>query len=105
MSRKLKGELSNPVSGAAFGVRVVTRAVKTEAVGVERDGALKVRLKASPAGDPSANEELLNFLASTLDVPVKDLEIVAGETSREKLITVAGVSTAEVETIFHSFNG
>jgi uncharacterized protein (TIGR00251 family) len=105
MSRNLKGKLSDPVSGAAFTVRVVTRATKTEAVGVQEDGALKVRLKASPAGDPAANEELLNFLAGTLEVSVKDLEIVAGATGRDKLITVAGVSTDDVEARFGSLNG
>ena len=104
MSRKLKGKLSNPVSGAAFTVRVVTRAVKTEAVEV-KDGTLKVRLKASPAGDPTANEELLNFLADLIGVPAKDLEIVAGESGREKLITVAGVTTDDIETKFGSING
>ena len=104
MSRKLKGKLSNPVSGAAFTVRVVTRAVKTEAVEV-KDGTLKVRLKASPAGDPTANEELLNFLADLIGVPAKDLEIVAGETGREKLITVSGVTTDDIETKFGSING
>lgn len=103
MSHKLKGEFSNPVSGAAFAVRVVTRAVKTEAVEV-KDGTLKVRLKASPAGDPAANEELLNFLAGFLEVPVSDLEIVAGETGREKLITVAGVTTSAIETRFNQIN-
>lgn len=104
MSRKLKGKLSNPVSGAAFTVRVVTRAVKTEAVEV-KDGTLKVRLKASPAGDPTANEELLNFLADLIGVPAKDLEIVAGESGREKLITVSGVTTDDIETKFGSING
>ena len=100
MSRNLRGELSNPVSGAAFAVHVVTRATKTEAFFVEKDGTLKVRLKASPAGDPAANEELLNFLAVTLEVPVKNLEIVAGATGRDKLITVSGVTRNDVENRF-----
>ena len=98
MSRKFEGKLSNPKSGAAFTVRVVTRATKTEAVGVQEDGALKVRLMASPAGDPKANEELLGFLSKTLDVPVGQIEIVAGEAGRDKLITVEGITTVDVET-------
>jgi uncharacterized protein len=100
MSRKFQGKLSNPKSGAAFTVRVVTRATKTESVGVQEDGALKIRLVASPAGDPKANEELLDFLAKELDIPVAQLEIVAGATGRDKLITVEGITTSDVENKF-----
>ena len=100
MSRKFQGKLSNPKSGAAFTVRVVTRATKTESVGVQEDGALKIRLVASPAGDPKANEELLDFLAKELDIPVGQLEIVAGATGRDKLITVEGITTSDVENKF-----
>ncbi len=100
MSRKFQGKLSNPKSGAAFTVRVVTRATKTESVGVQEDGALKIRLVASPAGDPKANEELLEFLAKELDIPVEQLEIVAGATGRDKLITVEGITTSDVENKF-----
>jgi len=100
MTRDLKGKLSDPKRGAAFTVRVVTRAVKTETVGVQEDGAIKVRLKAYPAGDTAANEELLKFLAAKLHVPVKKLEIVAGAGGRDKLVSVEGITTAQVEAVF-----
>ncbi len=100
MSRKFQGKLSNPKSGAAFTVRVVTRATKTESVGVQDDGALKIRLVASPAGDPKANEELLDFLAKELGIPTEQVEIVAGATGRDKLITVEGITTSDVENKF-----
>jgi uncharacterized protein YggU (UPF0235/DUF167 family) len=63
-----KFEITDARGGAALGVRVVTRATATEIVGKTDDGTLKVRLVASPAGDPAANEELLNFLAEKLGV-------------------------------------
>ena len=100
MTRDLKGKLSDPKSGAAFTVRVVTRAVKTEAVGVQEDGAMKIRLQASPAGSDAANNELLNFLAEALGVPVKQFEIVAGANGRDKLVSVEGITPDDVETTF-----
>ena len=105
MTRDLQGRISDPKRGAAFTVRVVTRAVKTEAVGVQEDGALKIRLKAYPAGDSAANEELLNFLAEKLNVPVQKFEIVAGASGRDKLISVEGVSTDQVEAVFGQASG
>lgn len=100
MSRNIKGRLSDPKRGAALAVSVVTRAVKTEVVGVQDNGALKIRLKASPAGAPEANQELITFLAAELGVPAENVEIVAGEGERDKLISVEGVSASEVEGKF-----
>jgi hypothetical protein len=92
-----KFEITDARGGAAFGVRVVTKAVHTEIVGKNEDGTLRIRLQASPAGEPEANEELVNFLAKELGVEPKKLEIVAGERSRDKIISVEGLTTAEVE--------
>jgi uncharacterized protein len=95
-----KFEITDAKGGAAFTVRVVTRAESTEMAGVHEDGMLKVRLTASSAGDPAANEELIGFLASQFGVAVNQIEIVAGLNAREKLITVEGISTADVEALF-----
>ncbi len=92
-----KFEITDAKGGAAFTVRIVTRAANTEIVGIQEDGSLKIRLKNSPAGDPAANKELLDFLSEELDVPVDTIEIVAGADGRDKLITVEGISTAELE--------
>lgn len=97
MSQNRKFEITGATGGAAFAVRVVTRSASTEIVGTQEDGALKIRLVASPAGDPSANEELINFLAQKLEVDKKRIEIVVGAESRDKMISVEGISTADVE--------
>ncbi|HEX2620228.1 MAG TPA: DUF167 domain-containing protein, partial [Phototrophicaceae bacterium] len=96
MSRKF--EITDAKGGAAFTVRVVTRATQTELAGLQEDGILKVRLVNSPAGDPKANEELVNFLASQLGVARGKIEIVAGAEGRDKLISVEGITTFDVET-------
>lgn len=96
MTRKF--EFSDPRGGAALGVRVVTRAAVTEIVGRQEDGAVKIRLKASPAGAPEANSELIAFLAAQLGVEQKQIEIVAGGDNRDKILSIEGLSSDEVET-------
>lgn len=95
MDRKF--EITDAKGGSAFTVRVVTRAAHTEFAGMQEDGVLKIRLKAAPAGDPAANQELIQFLAEKLGVAVNKIEIVAGSDGRDKLISVEGISTAAVE--------
>lgn len=97
MSTDRKFKITDATSGAAFTVRVVTRAVNTEIVGVQEDGALKIRLVASPAGADAANAELVQFLAEQLSVEAGKIEIVAGGDGRDKLVSVEGVTTADVE--------
>ena len=91
-------EITDAKGGAAFTVRVVTRATNTEVVGINDDGSLRIRLKASPAGDPAANQELVNFLAEMLSVAPGQIEIVAGVNGREKVIAIEGITTADLES-------
>jgi uncharacterized protein (TIGR00251 family) len=71
-----------------FAVRVVPRASKTAAAG-EHDGALKVRVAAPPV-EGAANAELTRFLARSLGVPIRSVEIIGGHTSKAKLVRAAG---------------
>lgn len=96
MTQGRKFEITDAARGAAFTVRVVTRAERPEIVGVD-EGTLRVRLTAGSAGDRAANDELVALLAWALDVEPTQLEIVAGGTTRDKLVSVEGVSTADVE--------
>lgn len=97
MPAKRKFEITDAKGGAAFTVRVITRATHTEVVGIQEDGVLKIRLMATPAGDPAANRELVDFLAARLSVPADHIEIVAGANGREKVIAVEGISTHALE--------
>lgn len=92
-----KFEITDARGGAALGVRVVTRSETTELAGKNEDNTLKIRLKATPAGDPAANKELVEFLAATLGVDVGKIEIVAGEKNRDKILSIIGMTTEEVE--------
>jgi uncharacterized protein (TIGR00251 family) len=87
--------------GAIFSIRVQPRA-KRDAVSGELGEALKVSLTAPPV-DGKANEACVRFFAEVLQVPRSSVTIAAGETSRNKVIRVRGLSAAEVqEKLRHS---
>jgi uncharacterized protein (TIGR00251 family) len=81
--------------GAAFQIRVHPRAKKNAITGEVGD-ALKVALTAPPI-DGRANEACVAFFAELLNVPRSSVTIAAGQTSRNKLIRVAGMTAAEVQ--------
>ena len=74
--------------GVTFRVRVTPRAGRTGVAG-ERGDALLVKLAAAPV-DGAANDALVALLASLLDRPKRDVSIVSGERSREKVVEVRG---------------
>jgi uncharacterized protein YggU (UPF0235/DUF167 family) len=94
MPREFK--ITDAQHGAAFTVRVVTRADNVEIAGIQDDGALKVRLTESQTGG-RANEQLVAFLADILEVDPMQIEIVAGAEKPNKIISVEGVSPAWIE--------
>ena len=82
-------------AGATFQVKVHPRARKNVITGVLGD-ALKLALTAPPI-EGRANEACIEFLAKFLNVPRSSVTIAAGESSRQKLVRVAGVQAAQVE--------
>ena len=52
-------------------------------------------MAAPPAGG-RANDALLHLLAATLAIPRGDLTLVAGHTSRRKVLEVLGLDAAEL---------
>lgn len=80
--------------GATFAVRVQPRARKNAIAG-EIGDALKITLTAPPV-EGRANDACIHFLADFLKVPRSSITIAAGETSRNKVIRVAGIAAAEV---------
>jgi uncharacterized protein len=48
--------------------------------------------------DGAANKALLALLSDALDIPKSRLTFHSGESSREKVVRVAGLKTAELET-------
>jgi uncharacterized protein (TIGR00251 family) len=80
--------------GVTFCVRVHPRARK-DAITGEIGGALKISLTAPPV-DGKANEVCVEFLAKLLKVSRSSISIAAGQSSRNKVIRVAGLSAEDV---------
>jgi uncharacterized protein (TIGR00251 family) len=78
----------------SFQIRVHPRAKKNAITGEVGD-ALKLALIAPPV-DGKANEACIEFFAKLLKVPRSSVTIAAGQTSRNKVIRVAGLSAEEV---------
>jgi len=90
-------EITDARGGAAVGIRVVTKASETEIAGKTDEGALKIRLIASPAGDPAANSELVSFLAEKLEIEASKIKILFGEDKRDKIVSIEGLTGQEVD--------
>jgi len=83
------------VAGVAFAVKIHPRA-KRNAITGEVGDALKVSLTAAPI-DGKANDACIEFFANLLKVTRSSVTIAAGQTSRNKVIRVAGLSAEELE--------
>jgi uncharacterized protein (TIGR00251 family) len=90
-------------SGATFRLKVQPRAKRNAITGTVGD-AVKLALTAPPL-EGRANEACIAFLAEFLNVPRSSVTIAAGETSRNKLIRVSGMSAAQVEVRLRSVLG
>ena len=88
-------KFSNGRIGAALPVRVIPRATKNEIVEILSEQTVKIRLVASPA-DNETNQELISFLAGLLGLPKSSLEIVAGESGRDKLVSILDITSQDL---------
>ena len=61
-------------------------------------GALRVRVAAPPVDD-AANRALIEFLAECLGIAKRAVRIVAGETSRTKILEADGVTPEQVASL------
>jgi uncharacterized protein (TIGR00251 family) len=75
-------------------VRVQPRARRTEIIG-EHAGALKLKIAAPPV-DGKANEECRRFLAKLFGISTGAVEIISGESSREKVVRIDKTSAAQI---------
>ena len=81
--------------GATFQVKVQPRAKKNAIVG-EVGEALKLALTAPPI-EGRANQACIAFLAELLNVPRSSVTIATGQSSRNKVIRVAGMTAKQVQ--------
>ena len=80
-----------------FSVHIQPRASTNEIAGVHGD-ALKIRIAAPPI-DGAANDALTKFLSDLFAVARRDVRIIAGETSRSKIVEVDGITERAVRQL------
>ena len=79
--------------GITFAVKVHPRAKKNAITGDVGD-ALKLALTAPPV-DGKANEACIEFFANLLNLPRSSVTIAAGQSSRNKVIRVTGLTAQQ----------
>ena len=87
-------------TGVRLPIRVQPRASANEIVGVHGD-ALKIRLTAPPV-EGAANEALVDFLAKSLGITRRDVTLVAGSSSRSKIVELTGITEDRVRSLLKS---
>jgi uncharacterized protein (TIGR00251 family) len=61
-----------------------------------REGRLRLRIAAPPV-EGAANEALVTYLADRLDLPRRQVSVVAGATARLKRVRIDGIDRATLE--------
>lgn len=77
-------------------VKVTPRASRNQVLGFE-DGVLRVKVTAPPV-EGEANQAVVQLLADFLGVSRRDVEVVKGDTARQKIIEVRGLDRAALES-------
>lgn len=96
MADSHKFNLHDGDSGSAIAVRVIPRSSRNEIAEIMEDGLVKIRLTAAPI-EGKANLALINYLADLLSIAPSRIEIVAGHTGKDKLVTIIGLTAEEVQ--------
>ena len=76
-------------------VKAIPNAPRSEVIGWLGD-ALKIKVHAPPV-EGRANEVLCEFLADTFGLPRRAVTVLRGDTSRQKVIRIAGLTLAEAK--------
>ena len=82
--------------GSAITVRITPKSSQNGISEILDNGTIKIRLTA-PATEEKINRELILFLAEVLKVDPSQLEIVAGFSGKDKLVTITNLSKETVQ--------
>jgi hypothetical protein len=88
--------IAGHAEGCVLPVRAQPGARKTGVLG-EQGGALKVAVTAPPE-DGRANKALTEALRDLLNLKRSQVELLSGETSRDKKFLIRGLTRAELES-------
>ncbi len=85
---------AHPTS-CTLAIKAIPNAPRSEIVGWLGE-ALKVKVHAPPV-EGKANEALCEFLAEEFGLPRRAVSVLRGDTSRQKVVRLEGISLAEVK--------
>ena len=86
--------INESAKGVTFAVKVHPRARKNAITGVTGE-ALKLALNAPPV-DGKANQAVIEFFAELFAIPRSSITIASGETNRNKVIRINGMSAETI---------
>jgi len=92
--------------GVLVDIRLSPNASANRIGAIEKAGDGKERLKILVTAVPEkgkANKALLKFLARTLRLPQRDMELAAGQTDRNKTVLITGEAEAVLSKLEKSF--
>ena len=84
--------------GAQFALRVQPRSSRNGFAGIfpaTAGDAMKLAITAPPV-DGKANQAVVEYLSDFFRVPKSSIAIVSGETGRNKVVAIGGMSAAQV---------
>ena len=90
-----KHKLHDGRKGSALAIRVIPHANQNQVAKILKDGTIQVRIIES-ATDRQINNGLIRFLSEILGVPRSKIEIVAGHSGRDKLVSVVDMDAETV---------
>jgi len=80
--------------GAAIAVHLASQSARDE-ITLMREDFIEISLTVNPS-DETANKALVKFLAKQLGVKPETIEVVAGHSTTQKLVSIIGLSPQEV---------
>ena len=83
--------------GATVRLRIVPRAPRTTLAGRHGE-AYKLKVAAPPV-EGAANDEVRRFLATLLEVRSSEVDVLAGERARDKVVLVRDVSASALRQV------
>ena len=86
--------VNESAKGVTFAVKIQPRARKNAITGTVGD-AIKLAVTAPPV-EGKANQAVIEFFADFFEIPRSSVSIASGETSRNKVIRVSGISAQQV---------
>lgn len=90
------------MSAARLAVRVTPRAKRPGIAGRRDDGVLLVRVGAPPE-DGRANAEVCAVVAKALGLRAREVSVVVGPTSRDKVLEINGLGDEELAAQLAAF--